>query len=190
MRLVISEADATATVTYAERLRQVLAEVKPQDWQGSIAGPQITDAMERLRSSRLPERRSTYLRDRIGVQRGWYSERSDKALVSAKSWTLIGIIAGALGVVLGFLRMFTVIDVDLLGLLATVATATSAWSQFRQHRMLAASYAVADQELGAIEVTGPRIDSENEWEVFVRDAEDAISREHTLWLARRGTSPP
>ena len=56
--------------------------------------------------------------------------------------------------------------------------------------MLAASYAVADQELGAIEVTGPTINIESEWEVFVRDAEDAISREHTLWLARRGASPP
>ena len=64
---------------------------------------------------------------------------------------------------------------------------------------LSAIYRSADQ----VSVAGQRITKrlvkteliiehvpDDEWAAFAEEAEDAISREHTLWAARRGYSKP
>lgn len=55
----------------------------------------------------------------------------------------------------------------------------------RQHEELAQSYAVAALELGFIEEQVGRVSDDKGLSAFVADAESAISREHTLWIARR-----
>lgn len=57
--------------------------------------------------------------------------------------------------------------------------------QAKQHRALAQAYAVASQELASITSQLNRGITEQEWPQFVIDAEEAISREHTTWLASR-----
>ena len=75
------------------------------------------------------------------------------------------------------------LSISLYSLLAALAVAGVGWLQIRQHRSTADSYALASHELGAINSTFDSVDGEDVWEEFVDQAESAISREHTLWLA-------
>ena len=85
----------------------------------------------------------------------------------------------------GLLRAFATIEADYLSLFAATAASANAWVQMRQHRTLATSYGVAAQELGLARAAVSSAASEDEWARVVSDAEDAVSREHTMWLARR-----
>lgn len=172
------------------RFREILAGLDDNDLTPGSPGEQITGQMAALRAAPLTVRRASYVAGRIRDQEGWYSAKSIAAGRSARAWTVVAWAATALGTLLGLLRLVAVTDTDLLGLLAAGVAGAVAWTQFRQHRVLAASYAVAQQELAIVKITAGRIADENGWEAFVRDAEDAISREHTLWLARRGATPP
>lgn len=80
------------------------------------------------------------------------------------------------------------IDVDLLGIFAAAAAAATAWMQAKQHRNLATAYGVTSQELAAIASELEALSDESAWADFVTEAEDAISREHTLWRASLGVS--
>ena len=75
--------------------------------------------------------------------------------------------------------------IDLLGLAGAVIAAGAAWVQAKQHQTLANAYAVASQELAAISAQVDWASGEQEWAHFVDQAEEAISREHTLWRASR-----
>jgi hypothetical protein len=76
-------------------------------------------------------------------------------------------------------------DIRLTGFFTCVASALIAWLQLKQHKELAQSYAVAEIELGFIEEKARHVMTDREFSDFVSDAENAISREHTLWIARR-----
>jgi hypothetical protein len=57
--------------------------------------------------------------------------------------------------------------------------------QLKQHQELKQAYTTAVIELNFIEEKGIRVSSETELSKFVMDSENAISREHTLWLAQK-----
>jgi SMODS and SLOG-associating 2TM effector domain 1 len=84
---------------------------------------------------------------------------------------------------------FWFIDEDLLGVCAAVASSAIAWNQLNQYRNQATAYAVAARELNVIHDQIEHV-PDDEWAAFAEEAEDAISREHTLWAARRGYSKP
>jgi hypothetical protein len=79
-------------------------------------------------------------------------------------------------------------SVNLTGLFAAMATAFVAWPQVKQHESVAQAYAIATMDLGLIQEQGARIEGDEQLAAFVADAENAISREHTLWVARRDKS--
>jgi hypothetical protein len=87
--------------------------------------------------------------------------------------------------VAGLVRFAGLWNLDVLGLAAAAFGSISAWIQLNQYRTLETSYAVAQQELLII-IERLETVSEDKWALFVSDAEDAISREHSMWLARRG----
>ena len=72
-----------------------------------------------------------------------------------------------------------------LSVFATLATASIAWLQVRRHQELAQSYNLAAHELGLIAIQATHVGSDEGLSKFVADAETAISREHTMWVARR-----
>jgi anti-sigma-K factor RskA len=61
----------------------------------------------------------------------------------------------------------------------------AAWSQMKRNDELAQSYALAAQELEEIETLTKNQASEKAFSQLVEQAENSISREHTLWCARR-----
>jgi hypothetical protein len=67
-----------------------------------------------------------------------------------------------------------------------MVAAMTAWLQTKQHRTLATAYAITALELASVRTRIAHQATEADWATFVSDAEEAFSREHTLWKASRG----
>jgi hypothetical protein len=141
--------------------------------------------MQQVRNAPFTDRRAVYLRDRVKNQIDWYADRANRHDRAARIWLAVSVVASAGGVVVAVLRTLGVVDADLLGVAAAIATAAIAWNQLNQNRNLVAAYRLTARELSIIRDRVPNVD-EVRWAAFVSDAEDAVSREHTMWLARHG----
>jgi hypothetical protein len=147
---------------------------------------QITPAMDQLRAAGLDERKAVYLRDRIHDQQGWYLGKARISGRRQKQLFALIAVAQLAAVAFSFLAMFGVVQrVSLASSCSALAAALIAWLQLRRHQEQAQSYALAAQELGLIEIEAAQVSTEACFSEFVSDAEAAISREHTLWVARR-----
>ena len=110
-------------------------------------------------------RRCTSPCRRCGASRCWRSRRR----ASPEAW----------------LPRAGLIEFDVLGVCATLAAAIGAWLEMGQHESLARAYAIAAHELAAIRDLVPWQETEEDWAQFVGSAEEAVSREHTMWRASR-----
>jgi SMODS and SLOG-associating 2TM effector domain 3/SMODS and SLOG-associating 2TM effector domain 1 len=176
-----------ADPAFVEALKDILHDLKDLDVTPVIAADeQIPDEMRRVRASALKDRQRAYERGRVEDQRVWYAK---KARLNEERWrrlsyTAIGL--EFLGVLGAAFKAFSILEIDLLGPVAAAAAGLVAWSQAKQYQMLNRAYFVASQELATIRSQIDHVASEKDWSEFVQDAEEAISREHTLWRASRG----
>lgn len=178
-----------ADTLFIEQLRAVLDESDALQMDfGGVAGTkdQITDSMREVRAASLEDRKDVYLRDRVRNQREWYSGKAGtnsrrEGVFFAAIWLVqLGAVAAGLYVVLEPASTF-----NWTGLLTTIAAGLLAWLQVRRHQELSQSYSIAALELGLIAEAARHASTEDDFSQFVADAESAISREHTLWVARR-----
>jgi hypothetical protein len=95
------------------------------------------------------------------------------------------VVAEGVGIAAGIAVVLGATGIDLLAVIAALAAAGTAWVQVKQYGSLATAYSIAAQELASISAEVDTV-SEGLWAVFVANAEEAISREHTLWRASRG----
>lgn len=151
-------------------------------------GPQITDRMRAVRASSLAERKSVYLAGRLNAQAEWYSKKAEWNTRRENLWVRATLALQGLGLVIAIASAFGMLDFDLLGLVAAAAAATSAWLEAKDHGTLAEAYRITawDLSLARERAIMMKDSSEEDWSGFVETAELAISREHTLWLARGG----
>lgn len=148
--------------------------------------PQITERMQKIRALAIEERKDFYVKARIEDQRKWYSEKAKASQNKEGIWFVAIMVAQiSAGASAFFLVRSPEFPLNLTGIFSTLATAFLAWLQVKRHQELAQSYNLAAQELGLIAVKAQHIRTDDELSTFVADAENAISREHTMWVARR-----
>lgn len=181
-----SPARADDDARFIDRLKEILRDLKDVDLAADAAGDQITAGMRAARSAPFDDRKSLYLAARIRDQQQWYRSKAVWNRRRAERWTLAAIVLEVLGVLAGAARVFFDLEVDLLGIVAAAAATVTAWLEAKQHRNLATAYGITAQELASAASLGETIADEVEWAAFVGQAEEAISREHTLWRASRG----
>lgn len=147
---------------------------------------QITAAMRDLRSLSVEKRRDVYVRDRLTNQRNWYSSKSEENARSARFWFQIMLAVQGLAVAAALVQVaLPRLPVNMASVFAAGAAAALAWLQTKRFQELRQSYAVAAHELGLIKSRASAAVAEAQLAQFVNDAETAISREHTMWIARR-----
>lgn len=151
--------------------------------------PQISPRMREVRAMPLNARKQTYLSQRISDQRSWYGRKAGNSQ-RAESWYFVVILVSQAMALAAGAFMISSPDSkwNLVGVFSSLASALLAWLQVRQHEELAQSYATAALELGFIEEQAEPVATDADFSGFVGDAENAISREHTLWIARRDRS--
>jgi SMODS and SLOG-associating 2TM effector domain 1/SMODS and SLOG-associating 2TM effector domain 3 len=148
--------------------------------------PQITPRMQQLRSSTLEQRRGSYVAERISDQRRWYGGQAESNRSKANIYFALIVLSQFLGLFAAFMLItHPQSNLKFTGLFTSLAGALIAWLQIKQHKEQAQSYSIAELELGFVQQEAQYIADERALSDFVGDAENAISREHTLWVARR-----
>jgi SMODS and SLOG-associating 2TM effector domain 3/SMODS and SLOG-associating 2TM effector domain 1 len=170
---------------FVERIREVLTSLSHLE-AGLGNEAQITAEMKELRAASLSERKRAYEADRIRDQQRWYGSKAELNRKRALVWGLAVLGFQLAGAVSAIARIVQWIAVSLLGIAAAASAAAAAWLQSRQHESLVTAYSVASQELAGVRGLIGEGDDEESWAAFVEDAEEAISREHTMWRASRG----
>ena len=173
-------------------LRSILSEHKDlgHEFGGDISETdQITSKMCEVRNFDLQARIDFYRKFRIDEQRSWYASKSAENRKKGKIW--FGILIGlqAIAVVLLVLRVaypdFRMWPTEVF---IVAAGSSLTWIQMKRFRELASSYGLTAQEIGIIRGEIEGIENETDFIEFVKDSENAFSREHTQWVARK-TNP-
>ncbi len=145
----------------------------------------IPDAMRAVRSLPSDDRRAFYLRERVHGQLVWYAAKSEENDRKATLWYWISLVVQAAAALFALVQIARPDAPDLVAFLTIIAVACTAWNQLRQHEQLTKTYALVAHDLLLLR---ERIGIARDEETFgklVKDTEETISREHTLWMAKR-----
>jgi SMODS and SLOG-associating 2TM effector domain 3/SMODS and SLOG-associating 2TM effector domain 1 len=177
--------DKEADTQYIADLREVLHAGRDVPVVG-VHGEsgQITDAMRRIREEPFDGRRAVYLQNRVKDQIGWYSARAASHRRHASIYFAVGLGGELAAIAWAIFRVTAPNELNLIGVFTSLAAAATALNQLHHHDELGRSYALAAQELSAI-FTLLQTCEEQQFTELVREAEGAISREHTMWIAKR-----
>lgn len=148
--------------------------------------PQISDKMRQLRAMSIRTRLEAYTEYRIKNQREWYGENADKNNKQNNKYFLLMLFSEIIGLLCVVFITLNIDTFNPIGFFSTIAASFLAWIQVKQYKELAQSYGVATQELGMSLEESKLVHSDRALSKFVNNTENAISREHTLWIARKG----
>lgn len=153
-----------------------------------LSAPQITSEMNRNRFGPLAERKAYYITHRISDQQSWYANKAatNKRKVNRYFLALVVTIALAIFFSIAKVRHPTA-EYWPTDFLVTAAAGLLSWIQAKRFQELTASYALAAHEISLIHQQAGQEKDEAAWSEFVGDAENAFSREHTQWIARKDT---
>lgn len=148
--------------------------------------PIISDKMIEIRAYDLQKRKDYYIQNRIEDQKKWYADKAEYNSEKYNFWFWCVIVSQAISLIsIVFLIANPDSNWNFVGLLTTISASALSWLQLRQHQELKQAYTTATQELNFIVTLTDQITTEDSFSKFVLDSENAVSREHTLWLAQR-----
>ena len=148
--------------------------------------PIITDEMKRVRNLSLNDKKTYYLNNRIQNQIDWYSSKADDSKFKYDVWFFAIIILQFFALIsIGFLIKCPSSDFNFVGVFSTIAASGFSWLQVKKYQENKEAYTTANSELNLIKAEGSKNFSDNEFSEYVLDSENAMSREHTMWLAQK-----
>jgi len=147
---------------------------------------QITNRMRQMRSETFENRRAYYIQRRIHDQKDWYSKKAEFNKGQESQWFIVAWILQLAAAVIAIVVIgFSDLIINPVGALTTAGAGALSWLHARSYRELSQSYGLVAQELSLLEVRANQVSMEEKLTEIVLDTEKTISREHTIWLARR-----
>lgn len=148
--------------------------------------PIITSKMIELRSQNTLERKNYYITNRVEDQKEWYSNKAEYNIGRYNVWFWVIILSQVISLIsIVSLIKYPENNWNFVGLFTTISSSAISWLQLKQHQELKQAYTTATQELNFILTLSEGVTTDEELSKFVLDSENAISREHTLWLAQK-----
>lgn len=172
--------------------RQTLRAVVEQNsdiaskFEGDLSGAQISRTMDQMRKRPLAERKAAYVAGRVEDQLNWYERNANQNRRKQHKFFAGLVTLNAIALVLALIKIwepdlpYWPTDVFIAG-----AASLISWTQAKRYSDLATSYALAANEISFIREQAERIKDDEAFSTFVGDAENAFSREHTQWVARK-----
>ena len=147
---------------------------------------QVTDEMAAIRALDTTDRLALYMDQRVENQRRWYAVKAG----NNRTWAKMSVFALVALYTLAFIALLVRVAKPEWAYshpepLILLATALIGWMQIKKFNELATSYNLTALEIGILKSRAPEIESDEALSDFIDDAEEAFSREHTQWLARR-----
>jgi hypothetical protein len=148
----------------------------------------VSKKMTDIRSFSLTERINTYIKERIDKQRLWYARKAGYNKRKALLWFIVMCLAqtGALICVLVRIAKPTWVYLP-IDVFIVLAGASLTWVQTKKFNDIAAAYTLTAHEISLLREYSKDVTDDIEFSNFVNDSENAFSREHTQWQARRQT---
>ena len=147
---------------------------------------QITEKMMNIRYFSIDERKEFYIKNRIDDQRKWYSQNYSFNKKNNLIWFLLVIIFNAFAAFFAILKINDPTNQYLpIDVFAVIAVSSLTWIQLKRYQELSSSYALAAHEIGTIKSMSEEVKTENDLSNFVINSENAFSREHAQWIAKR-----
>ncbi len=150
----------------------------------------LTKSMAHVRNFSLNQKKAFYLENRIQNQRLWYVKKADYNKKANRRWMII--IVGLTVIYLIFMLLIAankITENDWYGNIEPtliLITAFIGWVQIKKHGELSSSYILTAHEIQSLAQELSLIDDDAvEFEKFVDSSEQAFSREHTQWIARK-----
>ncbi len=173
-----------ATTALLDKLRRVREQFPDVELDASTA-PAISQWMKDQRAKPFDERKDLYLNSRIKDQQQWYAAKAKYNARRSEQWRgfLIGI--EFLGAAVSLTTALVDTSLVIPPTIATIAGAVVAWIETKQHDSLSRAYSAASIDLASAAEKLQLAVTEDAWTNEVDDAEEAISREHVVWLATR-----
>jgi len=148
----------------------------------------ISGPMEEIRALAMQDRLTFYIKHRVEEQRDWYQRKAKANRRDEIRWFIFIVGLNSLAIICVLLRIaFTNWSSLPSGVFAVAAASLVCWLQAKRFSELTTSYVLTTHEITIIKAGVPTIYREEELSHFVSDTENAFSREHTQWAARRDT---
>lgn len=150
----------------------------------SVEDP-ISEKMITIRKLSLTDRFEFYRQARITNQALWYTKKSkfNKDRAERWFWTTVSLH----GIAILFL-LYNIYDPKAklpIEVIAVAASSVLTWLQSRKHNELSSSYSLTAHEIVLIKSETNRIETEEDLSEYIMNCENAFSREHTQWFARK-----
>lgn len=182
------EADDVSKKLLLEKLKQVVKQNKAISDKliTHLKEKQISDMMVQLRSGSFDERRNTYIQHRINDQLAWYEKKATFNKRASSRFFATLVLINAIALLCALIKIANVqyqyFPTDIL---IAIAASLLTWMQAKRFSELSASYALTANEIGIVREQADDLVSDTALSSFVGDAENAFSREHTQWVARK-----
>lgn len=180
------EAAETGFRTLLRRILADHAHLSEHFGADAATGESITAGMLQVRAEPLEERKAFYTRFRIDEQRAWYAGKSATNLSAGRQWLAGLIVCQAIAIGLVLLRIdYPQLEDWAVETFAVSAACILTWIQLKRFRELGAAYGLTAHEIGILRGDIEVARDERRFSSFVGDTENAFSREHTQWVARK-----
>lgn len=150
----------------------------------SIEEP-ISEKMIEIRKLNLSDRFNFYRQERITNQAIWYTNKSKFNKKKAEMWFWTTVSLHALAILL---LLYNIYDPNAklpIEVIAVAASSVLTWLQSKKHNELSSSYSLTAHEIILIKSEINRIETEEDLSEYIMNCENAFSREHTQWFARK-----
>lgn len=165
------------------RENQGIGEQLSGDWSSR---EQVTGKMNEILRWPFEKKRAYYLEHRIEDQLAWYARRAESNKANSTTFSRLLYAAYAIAVALSLIQIAVPRNPFLpIETFAVLAASIVGWMHLRRYDELSSAYGLTAHELGIIKTKFVEVQDPEGLADFVADAENAFSREHTQWAARR-----
>ena len=148
----------------------------------------ISNGMRDIRALSVAERLAFYVEHRVSEQGDWYHGKASFNKGAGGRWFIYVIGLNLLAIVCALVRIqYSEWNYLPTEVLTVGAVSAVSWLQAKRFTELATSYALTSHEINLIRARSPAVTTESDLSEYVSDTENAFSREHTQWAARRDT---
>lgn len=139
-----------------------------------------------LRNSNIDSKKSNYIQKRLKNQRSWYSDKASFNMRRSTQCFWAGLLFMGTGAILTVIIIAKWLpDLSYLGFFTTASASVFSWSQAQRYDKLKITYDISAYELREFEQKINRMSNEDELVELIENIENAISREHKIWLEQK-----
>lgn len=155
-------------------------------FEANLNGLQITDKMKSIRAGSSDARLVNYKECRIFDQLSWYAKKAAINKNNVNFYFILLIIVICIAIIFSLTKIqYPKAQFWPTDFFVTVAAGVLSWIQTKRYQELSVSYALTAHEISLIREQANKPMTELELSQFIGDSENAFSREHTQWIARR-----